>query len=109
MVDALGWLCSLILLATLITQIRAQWLARSAKGVSRWLFVGQTVASAGFTAYSALVGNWVFTVTNAALFVSAIFGWWMTRHFTRNSGQSPRRASGTPEHFRSKLLRRWCP
>ncbi len=85
MVDVLGWVSSLILLATIIQQIHKQWQERSGKGVSRWLFVGQTVASLGFTAYSALVNNWVFTVTNAALLVSAIVGWVMTAHFKRVS------------------------
>lgn len=97
MVDLLGWACSLILLATLMSQVRAQWRARSAEGVSRWLFVGQTLASAGFTAYSALVGNWVFTVTNALLFVSALFGWWMTRHFA-HSAREPESARARISH-----------
>ena len=81
MIDALGWASSLVLLATIIGQIRKQWQSQSAEGVSRWLFIGQTAASTGFTVYSALVGNWVFTITNAALLVSAVVGCVLTLHF----------------------------
>lgn len=80
-VDLLGWASSIVLLATIIGQIHKQWKAQSAEGVSSWLFVGQTAASAGFTVYSALVKNWVFTITNAALLVSALVGCAMTLHF----------------------------
>lgn len=81
MPDILGWASSLILLGTIGAQIGKQWRERSAQGVSGWLFIGQTVASAGFTAYSALIGNWVFTATNSLLLMSAIVGWIVTRHF----------------------------
>ena len=83
MVDVLGWLSSLVLFATIVTQIRKQWRERSAQGVSRWLFIGQTAASLGFTLYSVLVHNWVFSVTNALMFASAVLGWVMTEHFRR--------------------------
>lgn len=72
--DALGWGSSLVLFVTIVAQIHKQWAAHSTRGVSRWLYVGQAGASAGFTAYSALVENWVFTVTNAVLFAAAIVG-----------------------------------
>lgn len=72
--DALGWGSSLVLLVTISTQIHKQWATRSTRGVSRWLFVGQACASAGFTAYSALVENWVFTITNGALLLAAFVG-----------------------------------
>jgi MtN3 and saliva related transmembrane protein len=87
MVDALGWASSVILLATIVNQIYKQWQERSGKGVSRWLFIGQTLASVGFTAYSALLHNWVFTITNAALLVSALVGWVITSHFKRAAGE----------------------
>jgi uncharacterized protein with PQ loop repeat len=83
MVQALGWFSSLLLLATIVEQIRKQWAARSDEGVSSFLFIGQTFASAGFTAYSVFVHNWVFTVTNSLLVVSAITGWVITAHFKR--------------------------
>jgi MtN3 and saliva related transmembrane protein len=96
MIDALGWLSSLVLLATIVNQIHKQWRERRAQGVSRWLFIGQTAASVGFTVYSALLHNWVFTVTNAALLVSAIVGWIITSHFKRQSPNdlSPPRSEG---------------
>jgi MtN3 and saliva related transmembrane protein len=83
MQDAVGWASSLILLATIVTQIAKQWRERSDKGVSTWLFVGQAVASLGFTIYSVMVENWVFTITNGLMLVSAIVGWTMTAHFKR--------------------------
>ena len=42
--------------------------------VSRWLFVGQVAASAGFALYSWLLSNWVFLVTNLALLLTALAG-----------------------------------
>ena len=85
MTDIVGWASSLVLLATVIAQIKKQWSERSGKGVSRWLFIGQTAASLGFTVYSALVRNWVFTVTNALMLLSAIVGWIVTAHFKRKT------------------------
>jgi MtN3 and saliva related transmembrane protein len=75
MTEIVGWGSSLILFATLCSQIWRQWQARRTEGVSSWLFVGQLSASIGFTIYSALVGNVVFVVTNALLAVTAIVGW----------------------------------
>ena len=83
MVDAVGWTSSAVLLATIVAQIHKQWRARSSEGVSRWLFVGQTAASLGFTVYSWLVDNWVFVVTNALLLVAGITGFVITLHFSR--------------------------
>lgn len=91
MEDALGWTSSLVLLATILTQIRKQWSERSGEGVSTWLFVGQTAASAGFTAYSGLVHNWVFMVTNALLLLSNLLGWGITAYFKRQEGRLPSR------------------
>ncbi len=89
MQDVLGWVSSIVLLATIIGQIVKQWNERSGKGVSTWLFIGQTAASVGFTAYSALLHNWVFTITNALLLVSAIVGWIITAHFKKHPHQDP--------------------
>lgn len=84
MIDALGWASSLVLLATIISQIRKQVKNRSDKGVSRWLYAGQTAASAGFAVYSALLNNWVFLVTNLALTLSALVGWALTVRASRS-------------------------
>lgn len=72
--ELLGWASSLILLLTLTKQVYKQWKAGTVEGVSKWLFIGQVIASTGFTVYSWLVHNWVFTVTNALGLCSAIAG-----------------------------------
>jgi len=74
MADLVGWLSALILLTTLISQVRRQWQERSTKGVSRWLFVGQLSASCGFIVYSAMTDNIVFIVTNSLIALVAILG-----------------------------------
>ncbi len=77
MTELLGWLSSAILLLTLFVQVRKQWREGRSEGVSRWLFIGQTAASVGFTLYSWMVGNWVFVVTNALILTNALFGAWL--------------------------------
>lgn len=72
--DIVGWSASAILIATLLRQSYLQWTDQDAKGVSRWLFVGQILASLGFIAYSALVGNWVFIVSNSLILLTAVIG-----------------------------------
>ena len=74
MTDIIGWASSIILLLTLIKQVYKQWKDGETEGVSKWLFIGQLLASIGFTVYSYLVGNWVFTVTNAILTINNIIG-----------------------------------
>lgn len=74
MTELLGWFSSFVLLLTIGKQVHKQWRSGSSEGVSKWLFIGQTTASVGFTIYSILVRNWVFVVTNALLLVSAITG-----------------------------------
>ena len=88
MVDAIGWASSAVLLATIAKQIHTQWQARSSEGVSKWLFVGQSAASLGFTVYSWLVRNWVFVVTNGLLLVAGVVGFVMTMHFRRAVARS---------------------
>lgn len=74
MTEAIGWFSSFVLVLTIAKQVHKQWKSGTSEGVSKWLFVGQTTASVGFTIYSLLVGNWVFVVTNALLLVSAVLG-----------------------------------
>ena len=74
MVNAVGWLSSLLLVLTLSKQVHKQWKSGHSEGVSRWLFVGQLLASAGFTLYSWLVHNWVFVVTNGLMLVNGLVG-----------------------------------
>jgi uncharacterized protein with PQ loop repeat len=71
---AVGWLSAAILLATLIAQVAAQWRDHSSKGVSRWLFIGQLLASLGFILYSVLTHNSVFAVTNTLIAGVAVIG-----------------------------------
>lgn len=72
--DIVGWSASAVLIATLSRQILTQWRDKDAKGVSRWLFVGQIAASTGFIAYSWMLGNWVFIVTNSLILATAVIG-----------------------------------
>ncbi len=72
--EVIGWASSAILVATIGKQVHKQWSEGSSEGVSRWLFVGQVAASAGFTLYSWLVRNWVFVVTNGLLLASGLLG-----------------------------------
>lgn len=84
----IGWLSSLVLLATLAKQVHKQWRERRSQGVSKWLFRGQIAASVGFTVYSLLVRQWIFVVTNALILLQAIAGWLVDR---RNARLTPRR------------------
>lgn len=74
MTEIIGWVSSVILVLTIGKQIYKQWKEESSEGVSKWLFIGQVAASAGFIAYSWLVKNWVFVVTNSMMLLSAFAG-----------------------------------
>jgi MtN3 and saliva related transmembrane protein len=87
--EVLGWTSSLVLLVTILAQIHKQWTERTGRGVSTFLFVGQTAASLGFTVYSVLVHNWVFTVTNGLMLLSAIVGWYITVRFKNQAQERP--------------------
>ena len=73
-IDLLGWGASAILIATLMRQSYVLWTDEDAKGVSKWLFVGQIAASVLFIVYSWLVANWVFIVSNALILLTALAG-----------------------------------
>src|SRR5689334_5156772 len=83
--DLVGWLASLVLLATLVQQNVQLWRSGNSGGVSRWLFLGQTAASAGFTVYSVMLRNWVFVATNAALLINGLVGQAIDRRNRRRS------------------------
>jgi MtN3 and saliva related transmembrane protein len=74
MIEAVGWVSSLILVLTIGKQVYKQWHEGSSEGVSKWLFIGQMAASLGFTIYSWLVRNWVFVVTNSLMLLNAVLG-----------------------------------
>ena len=78
MTEIIGWVSSVILVATIARQIHKQWHDRTSAGVSVWLFVGQLAASVGFTIYSLLVRNWVFAVTNGVMVLSGLLGYAIT-------------------------------
>jgi MtN3 and saliva related transmembrane protein len=73
-IDLIGWASSVILVFTIARQVHKQWKEGSSDGVSKWLFVGQFAASAGFTVYSTLIANWVFVVTNTLMAANAVLG-----------------------------------
>jgi uncharacterized protein with PQ loop repeat len=72
--QAIGWTASAVLVVMIVAQIVRQWRQGSSKGVSRWLFVCQLVASTLFVVYSALVRDVVFIVTNALMAIAAVAG-----------------------------------
>lgn len=87
--DWIGWISSAILLTTISRQVYVQYRERATGGVSGWLFVGQLAASTGFVIYSALLANWVFVITNAALLVTALAGQIIYRRNRRREENSP--------------------
>ena len=74
MFEIIGWASSVILLATLVKQVHKQWKDGTSEGISTFLFIGQLLASIGFTIYSYLVGSYVFMVTNGLLTINNIVG-----------------------------------
>jgi uncharacterized protein with PQ loop repeat len=72
--DWIGWAAAVILLATLSRQVYHQWRDESARGVSRWLFIGQLVSSSGFIIYSYSLKSWVFVVANVFILLVAAVG-----------------------------------
>jgi len=72
--NLIGWAAAVILLATLSRQVYHQWQDKSARGVSRWLFIGQLASSTGFIIYSVALKSWVFVVTNSLILLVAAVG-----------------------------------
>lgn len=88
MIDAIGWASSIILLLTLIKQVHKQWKDGTSEGISSLLFIGQLLASIGFTIYSYLVENWIFTITNGLLTINNIIGISLYFYFLKNNEKS---------------------
>jgi hypothetical protein len=63
-----------VLVLTLARQVYTQWREKTSKGISKWLYIGQVFASVGFIAYSWLVENWVFVVTNTLILLNTFVG-----------------------------------
>lgn len=91
--DAIGWASAVVLLLTIGNQVYTQWKTRSTAGVSVWLFAGQTLASLGFSVYSALTGNAVFLFVNLALLLSGLTG---QAIYLRNRHRRPRGDASRP-------------
>jgi len=83
MIEIIGWVSSFVLLLTLIRQVKKQWEDKTSEGLSKWLFIGQLVASVGLTIYSYLVSNWVFTITNGLLTINNIIGIYLYFRFLK--------------------------
>lgn len=90
MTEIIGWASSIILLLTLVKQVHKQWKEGSSENISKWLFIGQVIASVGFTVYSFLVGNWVFTITNGLLTINNIIGIAIYFYFKKNPSSDAR-------------------
>lgn len=89
MTEVIGWASSVILVCTIAKQVYKQWHDGTSEGVSTWLFVGQMAASIGFTIYSLLVRNWVFSVTNGLMVINGLLGYAITvRHRRREARQA---------------------
>jgi MtN3 and saliva related transmembrane protein len=86
-VELIGWLSSFVLVLTIAKQVYKQWREGSSQNVSKWLFVGQLVASVGFTVYSWLVRNWVFVVTNGVMILNGLAGLLIVLHHRRRAQQ----------------------
>lgn len=88
MTEIIGWASSIILLLTLVKQVYKQWKDGKTEGISKWLFVGQLLASIGFTIYSYLVSNWVFTITNGLLTINNVIGICLYFYFRKNKKEN---------------------
>ena len=82
-IHVVGWTSTLVLIATLASQIVIQWKTREVSSVSPWLFAGQCLASIGFLIYSVLSENTVFIVSNSLILATAIVGEFVRRDINR--------------------------
>lgn len=101
----IGWFASGVLLCTLLAQLRSQYRSKSTKGVSPTLYGGQILASVGFAVYAALIGNWVFIVTNSLLIGAAIGGLVMWMRFRHRETEGERAESPALDLREMKPLR----
>lgn len=85
--DVIGWLSSMVLLLTVGHQVRKQWLSEETEGISKWLFLGQIVASIGFAIYSWMLQNWIFVCTNSLMLVNASIGYWVLQRNRRKKSE----------------------
>lgn len=86
--DILGWAATVILLLTILAQIRKQIKTRSGEGVSNFLFIGQFIASFGLAIYSYNLENWTFTFLNAVMLILNCIGFYFTHKFKKEQGEA---------------------
>lgn len=92
-IEVLGWISSGLLVLTIAKQIFKQWQEKTSEGVSKWLFIGQATASAGFIVYSWMVRNWVFVVTNTLMLLNAFIGIGIVLYYRRSPTAASRSAT----------------
>ena len=88
--DVVGWAASAVLFATVGRQVWKQWNEGQCEGVSHWLFIGQMTASALFLAYSWMLDNWVFVVSNFFMLIAALAGHMILGRNRRRAAASQR-------------------
>ena len=76
----IGWAAVTALFFTMAGQAWKQWKDVVKRGIGKFFFVGQVVASTLFLSYSARQGDVVFVVGNALVLAAALAGgvilWW---------------------------------
>lgn len=92
-IEMVGWVSSALLVLTIGKQIYKQWQEKTSEGVSKWLFIGQATASAGFTVYSWMVRNWVFVATNALMLLNVFIGLGLVLYHRRASSNTEPQSS----------------
>jgi uncharacterized protein with PQ loop repeat len=80
-VEWLGWAAAVVLVITLFSQVKKNWEEKKLKGVNPLLYYGQAVASLCFALYSVSINSWVFVVTNALGFLSALVGIYLVHRY----------------------------
>ena len=94
MTEIIGWISSIVLIATIGKQVYKQWKEGKSGGVSKWLYAGQIAASLGFAIYSYLVGNWVFIFTNSVMVLNGVAGFLINRHLKEKAVSNQQSAVG---------------
>jgi hypothetical protein len=61
--------------------VKKNWEEKKLKGVNPLLYYGQAVASLCFALYSVSINSWVFVVTNALGFLSALIGIYLVHRY----------------------------
>lgn len=74
---AIGWFSSTVVFVTQIIQLREQ-VKKGSKGVSKWMFVGNVIATSGFVVYSYLQNDTIFLTANSIILCGHITGMILT-------------------------------